>query len=95
MLPVSARICARSSAVSPWPNSFWNTVRGLPSWGSDCVGVRQDRRAPTCDVVNSSDGSRVSCPMCFTASWSAVMPALASPTAWSHGFTQLSQVDSM
>ena len=66
---------ARSSAVSPWPNSFWNTARGLPSCGSDCVGVRHDRRAPTCDVVSSSDGSRVSWPMCFTASWSAVMPA--------------------
>ena len=41
MLPVSARIAPRSSAVSPWPNSFWNTARGLPSCGSDCVGVRQ------------------------------------------------------
>ena len=59
------------SAVSPWPNSFWNTARGLPSCGSDCVGVRQARRAPTCDVVSSSDGSRVSWPMCFAASWSA------------------------
>ena len=42
MLPVSCRIAARSSSVSPWPNSFWNTARGLPSCGSDCVGVRHD-----------------------------------------------------
>ena len=95
MLPVSCRIAARSLSVSPWPNSFWNTARGLPSCGSDCVGVRQASRAPPSAVVNSSDGTRVSWPMCRAANWSALTPQSAPLTPWSHGFTHVSHVISM
>ena len=52
-----------ASEMSPLPGRMNQTARGLPSCGSGCVGVRHDSRAPTCDVVNSSEGSRVSWPM--------------------------------
>ena len=44
--------------------------------------------APPSAVVSSSDGSRVSWPMCRAANWSALTPASGPATPSSHGFTQ-------
>ncbi len=40
------RARSRSSGVSPWPNSRWNSLRGLNSIGSGVDGVRNEIVAP-------------------------------------------------
>src|SRR5262245_64044121 len=71
---------ARLAAVPACPNSRSNTVRGLISIGSGEVGelqamvfryaqLKPGEQAPTypvkSSVATSSDGSGVSCPICF------------------------------
>src|SRR5690606_30691049 len=83
----------RSSLVWPWPNIEKKTLRGLPSIGSGCSGVRNEMMPPG-SPHSSIDGSGVSLPRCRAAIWSTVTP---TPVAafLERGLTALSQVSSM
>ena len=83
----------RSCGVSPWPNSRWNSLRGLcfhrqrrrrraerdrAGVAAAVVAVARRRRRRCLRSPTSSDGSGVSWPMCCAAIWSTVMPPCGS-----------------
>ena len=71
------RIAWRSSFVWPCPNIEMNTLRGLPSIGSGCVGLRNEIMPPGSPQI-SIDGSVVSFCRWRAAIWSAVTPTPVS-----------------
>ena len=67
-----------------------NTLRGLPSIGSGCVGLRNEIMPPGSPQI-SIDGSVVSFCRCRAAIWSAVTPTPVASLRC-RGWTQFSQV---
>jgi hypothetical protein len=56
---VVAKFVSRSSRVRPWPNIDRKTLRGSPSIGSGCFGVRNEIMPPGSPQI-SIDGTLTS-----------------------------------